>query len=101
MEYVRIANYSISNGSFQEIADAAQTGMLPKFQEQTGFLRYGLVDLGEKNCVSMSFWDTREDAVAAEPVAATWIRENIGDKIVLASSHVGTLAFLEGVPATV
>jgi hypothetical protein len=33
--------------------------------------------------------------------AATWIRDHLGDKITPTSSHVGTLAFLEGVPATV
>jgi hypothetical protein len=101
MEYVRIAEYSIQNGTFQEIAEKAKMGMLPKFQEQTGFVRYGLADVGEQNCLSISIWNTREDAVAAEAVAATWIRENLGDKITLKSSHVGTLAFLEGVPATV
>ena len=101
MEYVRIAKYSIDKGTFQEIADKAKMSLLPKFQEQTGFIRYGLADVGEGNALSISIWNTREDAVAAEAVAATWIRENIGDKITLTSSHVGTLAFLEGVPATV
>jgi ABC-type sulfate transport system substrate-binding protein len=101
MEYVRIAEYSIQNGTFQEIAEKAKMGMLPKFQEQTGFVRYGLADVDGGNALSISIWNTREDAVAAEAVAATWIRENLGDKITLKSSHVGTLAFLEGVPATV
>ena len=101
MEYVRIAKYSINKGTFQEIADKAKTGLLPKFQEQTGFIRYGLADMGDKICLSFSIWTTREDAVAAETVAATWTRETLGDKVVLRSSHVGSLAFLEGVPATV
>jgi hypothetical protein len=90
MEFVRVAKYSLKNGTFQEIADKAKMGMLPKFQEQTGFIRYGLADVGEGNALSISIWNTREDAVAAEAVAATWIRENIGDKITLTSSHVGT-----------
>jgi heme-degrading monooxygenase HmoA len=101
MEYVRIAKYTISKGTFQEIADLAKRGLLPKFQKQTGFLRYGLADIGEKTCLSISFWNTREDALAAETVAATWTRENLSDKVVLKSSHVGNLAFFEGVLATV
>ena len=101
MEYVRIAKYSINKSTFQEIADKAKTGLLPKFQEQTGFIRYGLVDMGEESCLSMSFWTTREDAVASETVASTWTRENLGDKVILKSSHVGNLAFFEGVLATV
>ena len=101
MEYVRIAKYSIDKGSFQEIADVAKTGLLRKFQEQPGFIRYGLADMGEKICVSFSFWATREDALAAETVAATWTRETLGDKVGLKSSHIGSLAFFEGVLATV
>ena len=57
--------------------------------------------MGENICLSISIWSTREDAVASETVAATWARENLGDKVVLKSSHVGTLAFFEGVLATV
>jgi heme-degrading monooxygenase HmoA len=101
MEYVRIARYSIDKGTFQEIADVAKTGLLRKFQEQPGFIRYGLADMGDKICVSFSFWTTREDALAAETVAKTWTRETLGDKVELKSSHVGSLAFLEGVLATV
>ena len=101
MQYVRIAKYSINRGAFQEIADKAKMSLLPKLQEQTGFIRYGLADMGEQYCQSISFWNTREDAVASETVASTWVRENLGDKVLLKSSHVGTLAFLEGVPATV
>ena len=101
MQYVRIAKYTINKGTFQEIADKAKMGLLPKFQEQTGFIRYGLADMGEQHCLSISLWNTREDAVASETVASTWTRENLGDTVVLKSSHVGTLAFFEGVLATV
>ena len=101
MQYVRIAKYSIDKGTFQEIADKAKMSLLPMFQKQTGFIRYGLADMGEHNCLSISIWNTREDAVASETVASTWARENLGDKVLLKSSHVGTLAFFEGVPATV
>ena len=101
MQYVRIAKYTISKGTFQEIADKAKMGLLPKFQEQTGFIRYGLADMGEQHCLSISVWNTREDAVASETVASTWTRENLGDTLVLKSSRVGTLAFFEGVLATV
>jgi hypothetical protein len=43
MQYLRLATYGINQGTFQEIADTARTGMLSKFQEQPGFVRYGLV----------------------------------------------------------
>ena len=101
MQYVRIAKYTINKGTFQEIADAAKTSLLPTLQKQTGFVRYGLADMGEKICLSFSIWSTREDALAAETVAKNWVGENLGDKVELRSSHVGSLAFFEGVLATV
>ncbi len=76
MEHVRVATYGITNGTFREVADAAQTGMLHKFQSQPGFVRYGVADVGDKTCVSISFWNTREQADGASLVAASWVREN-------------------------
>ncbi len=62
MKHVRIATYEIKRGSFQELADVAQDGMLREFRNQPGFIRYGLADSGDKTCVSLSLWETRKDA---------------------------------------
>ena len=101
MQHLRIATYGINKGTFQEVADTARTGMLPKFREQPGFVRYGLADLGDKTCMSISVWETREQAEAAAPVAATWVGENLAERIELRQSSVGDLAFFKGVPAAV
>jgi hypothetical protein len=101
MEHVRIATYTIKTGSFQELADIAHKGMLRTFQDQPGFRKYGLADLGEKTCLSISLWETRKDAEASVPVAANWVRENIGDRVELRSTELGDLAFFEGALARV
>lgn len=101
MKHVRVATYEIKKGSFQEIADVAQTGMLRTFQEQPGFIRYGLADLGDKTCLSLSLWETRKDADSSVPVAANWVREHISDRVELRTNHVGDLAFYEGMLAKV
>lgn len=101
MKHVRVATYEIKQGSFQEIADVARKGMLRTFQEQPGFIRYGLADLGDRTCLSFSMWETRKDAEAAAPVATSWVRDNLIDRVELRSSVIGDLAFYEGVPATV
>lgn len=101
MRHVRVATYEIKQGSFQEIADLAHEGMLRTFQGQPGFIRYGLADLGDETALSLSLWETRKDAEAAVPVAAGWVRDNLGDRIELRSNQVGELAFYEGVTATV
>jgi hypothetical protein len=101
MGYLRVATYTINNGTFREIADRAQEGMLPTFKRQPGFIRYGLADLGDKTCLSISLWETHDQAEAAVPVAANWVRDNMADRVELRSSHVGDLAFFEGVRETV
>lgn len=101
MQHVRIASYGISKGTFQEIAETSKRGMLPKFEAQPGFVRYGLADLGDKRFVSISVWETRDQAEAAAPVAATWTRENLADRVELRTNTVGDLAFFKGVAAAV
>jgi heme-degrading monooxygenase HmoA len=101
MQHMRLATYQITKGTFQEVAESAKTGMLRTFQEQPGFIRYGVADLGDKTCLSISLWETRDQAKAAVPVAATWVKENLGDRIELRSTSVGDLAFFQGVPAKV
>jgi len=101
MKHVRVATYEIKKGSFQEIADVAQDGMLRTFRDQPGFVRYGLADLGDKRCLSLSLWETRQAADSSVPVAANWVRDNISDRVELRSSQIGDLAFYEGTPARV
>jgi hypothetical protein len=101
MKSVRTETYEIKHGSFQELADLAHKGMLRTFQEQPGFIRYGLADLGDKTCLSFTMWETRKDAEAATPVATSWVRDNLNDRVELRSNVIGELAFYEGVPAKV
>ena len=101
MKHVRIATYGIRKGSFQELADMAKKDMLRTFQDQPGFIRYGLADLGEKTCLSLSLWETRKDADSSVPVAATWVRENVADRVELRSTEIGDMAFFEGTVARV
>ena len=101
MQHVRIATYDIKEGSFQELADSAQQGMLRTFREQPGFVRYGLADIGDRKAVSVSLWETRKAADAAVPVAERWVRENISTKVALTTTQIGDLAFFEGTPAKV
>ncbi len=101
MQHLRIATYEMNKGTFQELAETAKSGMLPKFESQPGFVRYGLADLGDKRVMSISVWETRAQAEDAAPVAATWVSENLADRIELKTNSVGDLAFFKGVPATV
>jgi heme-degrading monooxygenase HmoA len=101
MEHLRIATYTINKGTFREVADLAQEKMLPTFKERPGFIRYGVADIGDQRCMSISLWETHEQAEASVPVAATWVKENLADRVELRSNYVGDLAFFEGERTTV
>jgi hypothetical protein len=101
MQHVRIATYEIRAGSFEELAKTAREGMLRTFQDQAGFIRYGIADLGDRKLVSLSLWETRKDADASVPVAERWVREHLANRVELKSTQIGDLAFFEGTPAKV
>ena len=101
MQHVRIATYEIKDGNFKELSDIARQGMLRTFQEQPGFIRYGLADIGDRKCVSLSMLETRKDADAAVPVAERWVRDNVARLVDLRTTQIGDLAFFEGTPAKV
>jgi heme-degrading monooxygenase HmoA len=101
MQHVRLATYDIKDGTFDELARIARDGMLRTFQEQPGFIRYGLADLGDRKCVSVSLWETRKEADAAVPVAERWVREHVATRVDLRTTQIGDLAFFEGTPAKV
>ena len=101
MQHVRIATYEIRAGSFEELAKTAREGILRTFQDQAGFIRYGVADLGDRKLVSLSLWETRKDADASVPVAERWVRENLANKVELKSTQIGDMAFFEGTPAKV
>jgi hypothetical protein len=100
-QHVRIATYEIKDGTFEDLAELARQGMLRTFQEQPGFIRYGLADLGDRKLVSVSLWETRKDADAAVPVAERWVRENIASRVDLRTTQIGDMAFFEGTPVKV
>jgi hypothetical protein len=101
MQHIRIATYDIKEGTFEELSRTAREGMLRTLQEQAGFIRYGIADLGDRKLVSLSLWETRKDADASVPVAERWVREHLATKVELKSTQIGDMAFFEGTPAKV
>jgi len=95
-EHVRIAIYSLKQGSAEETAALAKGGMLPIFQAQPGFVRYGLILLDDGNVASVSVWETHAEAEAANASAASWVAENIAERVELLNTHVGDFFFDEG-----
>jgi heme-degrading monooxygenase HmoA len=92
MRYMRLATYDMFKGNFQDLTRLAEKGILPIFNREPGFIDYGLIDARHAKVVSISIWETREAAQHSATTAATWIKENVSDRVRLVTSYVGDLA---------
>ena len=101
MRYIRLSTYDMTTGSFDELTGIAEKGILPTFAKEPGFVNYGLIDAGNHRIVSISIWETREAAQKSAGLAATWVKENIADRVRLVTTTIGDLALFHGVPVTV
>jgi hypothetical protein len=98
MRYTRISTYDLTKGTFDELTGMVDKGILPTFVKEPGFVNYGLVDTGNHKVVAISIWETREEAQKSAGMAATWVKENIADRVRLLTTQIGDLALFHGVP---
>src|SRR4051794_35941518 len=96
MSHVRIGVYTGTAGTAEEVGDMAREGMLSVFRGRPRFQAYGLAETGEGKVVSVSLWDSGEQAEQAnELAAASWVRDNIADRVRLESTQIGDFLFYE------
>ena len=95
MSHVRIGIYTLTSGTAKEVADLGREGMLSVFRAHPGFQSYGLMESTEGKIVSVSLWDSEEEAEQANKMAASWVSENIADRVRLESTQVGDFMFYE------
>jgi hypothetical protein len=100
MQYTRLSTYDLTKGTFDELTGIVEKGILPTFVKEPGFVNYGLVDAGNNKVVAISIWETREEAQTSSGMAATWIRENIADRVRLLTTQIGNLSLFHGVPVS-
>jgi hypothetical protein len=98
LRYIRLSTYELTKGTFAELTGIAEKGILPLFAREHGFVNYGLVDAGDHTVVSISIWETREQAQKSASMAATWVKDNTADRVRLLTTHIGELALFRGVP---
>ncbi len=93
MQHARVAIYRFKPGTVDEVIRKAEAGLLPFFRNQPGFVAYGAVKTGEDSGISLSFWQTEEQAEAAVQVAASWVKDNVAEMTESVQNYVGDLAF--------
>lgn len=61
------------------------------FESSPGFLSLGIAEVDKASFVSLSTWETREQAHAATTKAAEWVQKNSRDDLRLRENFVGDL----------
>jgi len=78
-----------TTGDTSEIVRRVETGLVPILSAQPGFHWYKAIDAGDNVIASISAYDTREAADAANQAAATWVRQNLAELLGNADVTVG------------
>jgi heme-degrading monooxygenase HmoA len=99
MQHSRIAILKFRAGAADEALAKGQTGLLPIFHSQPGFVAYGAVKTGDDSGVTISVWETRELAQAAAETSAGWVQNNIASLVESVQNLVGDVSFFASVAA--
>ena len=92
--HVRMGIYSITQGTYEELMDRAREGLAPILRDSPGFVFYSVTDVGDGRLVSVSTWESREQAEAAAAKSAEWVSENMADSIALQENLIGEMTTL-------
>lgn len=92
-QYARIAIVSLKPGTADEAVRRAETGLLPLYRAQPGFVAYSVAKTGDKSLISFSIWQHREQADKAIQLGETWVKEQAQDLVESMQNHVGELGF--------
>jgi heme-degrading monooxygenase HmoA len=92
--HVRMGIYSITQGTYDELVEKARQGLAPILRSSPGFIFYSVTDPGDRRLVSVSTWETREQAEAAAAKSAEWVSENMADSIALQENLIGEMTTL-------
>src|SRR6478672_6304707 len=65
--------------SVRDAAQRAETGLMAILRKEPGFLGYSIFDAGGGVGGSVTFFEDRESALAANALALAWINESLPD----------------------
>ncbi|MDQ6608068.1 MAG: antibiotic biosynthesis monooxygenase [Actinomycetota bacterium] len=92
--HVRMGIYSITQGTYEELVEQARDGLAPILRDSPGFVFYSVSDVGDGRLVSVSTWESREQAEAAAAKSAEWVSENMAASISLQENLIGEMTTL-------
>ena len=75
--FTSIRKYKVKRGVAEELARRVQESFVPLIRGIPGFRGYYLLDGGPDVLISISIFDSADEALASNATAANWVRNNI------------------------
>jgi heme-degrading monooxygenase HmoA len=75
--FTSIRRYKVRRGSAPELARRVQDGFVPLIRQIQGFKGYYLLDGGPDVLITISMFDSADEALASNETAANWVRNNV------------------------
>jgi hypothetical protein len=72
-----IRKFTLARDSVEEVTRRVQDSFVPLLRELPGFKEYYLVDGGPDVLISIRVFDTADEALASNEIAANWMRNNV------------------------
>lgn len=75
--FTSIRKYTVRRGSAEELAQRVREGFVPLMRLMPGFSGYYLLDGGPDVLITISTFDSADEAFASNEKAANWARNNV------------------------
>jgi heme-degrading monooxygenase HmoA len=72
-----IRRYLVRRGSVEELSRRVQEGFVPLVRQMKGFRGYYLINGGPDVLITISVFDSADEAFASNEKAADWVRNNV------------------------
>jgi hypothetical protein len=75
--FASIRKYNVRRGSAEKLARRVREGFVPIMRQIQGFRGYYLLDGGPDVLITISIFDSADEAFASNEKAADWVRNNV------------------------
>lgn len=75
--FTSIRKYKVRRGMAAELARRVHDGFVPLMRRIPGFRAYYLLDGGPDVLITVSMFDSLDEALASNEEAAAWVRDNV------------------------
>ena len=79
--YIAIRRLKVQPGVFDEVVQRDERGLIPLLRSAPGFVEFNLVQIGEDMGVSITIFETQEQADEANRRAADWVKQHIVPRV--------------------